>query len=152
MRKRSIANKEYGDVYDGQVWKDFLNIGGQPFLNKERNYAFMMNCDWFQPYKRRSDFSVGVLYLVLMNLPREERFKRENVFLVGIIPALSREPVSLNQFLCPLVDELKALWIGLSFVASISPLFPLKFRAALLCASSDIPSSRKFWWVFRSWC
>ena len=40
LRKRSIANKEYGDVYDGQVWKDFLNIGGQPFLNKEKNYAF----------------------------------------------------------------------------------------------------------------
>ena len=41
----------------------------------------MMNFDWFQPQKRRSDFSVGVLYLVLMNLSREERFKLENVSL-----------------------------------------------------------------------
>ena len=142
-RSRTTQENEYGDLYDGQVWEDFMEYKGQPFLSKERNYGFMMNCDWFQPFKRRHDFSVGVIYLVLMNLPRQERFKRENIFLVGIIPNLKKEPQSLNNFLVPIVDELKALWRGIRLLTSESSLFPLTFRAALLCASSDIPASRK---------
>ena len=44
-----------------------------------------------------------------MHLPRNIRFKKENVILVGIIPALAHEPKSLNHFLEPAIDELKAL-------------------------------------------
>lgn len=73
----------------------------------------MLNVDWFQPFKHRKDISVGVLYMVVMNLPRSERFKRENVIIVGIIPVLSKEPPSLNTFLNPLVDELNVLWRGI---------------------------------------
>ena len=58
---------------------------GEPFLSAPRNFAFMLNVDWFQPFKH-SLYSVGALYLVLMSLPRSERFKPENVFLVGVIP------------------------------------------------------------------
>ena len=39
-----------------------------------------------------------------MNLPRSERFKKENIILVGIIPALKKEPSTLSHFLTPLVD------------------------------------------------
>lgn len=46
--------------------------------------------DFFQPMKHRKDYSVGVLYLVLLNLPRAERFKWENVLVVGIIPAMGK--------------------------------------------------------------
>ena len=97
-RERNVEG-EYGDVFDGKVWKKFMFYNDKPFLSLPRNYAFMMNCDWFQPYKRRSDFSVGAIYLVLMNLPRDVQFKKENLFLVGIVPALSKEPASLNEFL-----------------------------------------------------
>ncbi len=68
----------------------------------------MLNFDYFQPMKHRKDYSVGVLYLVLLNLPRSERFKWENVIVVGIDPAISSEPKHLNEFLKPTVDELKA--------------------------------------------
>ena len=57
----------------------------KPYLVAPRNYAFMLNVDWFQPFKHLV-YSVGVLYMVRMNLPRAERFKAENVFLVGVIP------------------------------------------------------------------
>ena len=40
-----------------------------------------------------------------MNLPRAERFKRENIIVVGILPGLG-EPSSLNLFLVPVVSEL----------------------------------------------
>ncbi len=38
------------------------------------NYGLMLNVDWFQPYKHVSD-SIGAIYLSVMNLSREERFK-----------------------------------------------------------------------------
>lgn len=42
----------------------------------------------FPAFKRRSDYSVGIIYFVIMNLPRSETFKFENVILGGIIPSL----------------------------------------------------------------
>ena len=48
----------------------------------------LLNFDFFQPYKHTPE-SYGVFYMTLMNLPRDQRFKQENVLLVGIIPALN---------------------------------------------------------------
>ena len=95
-RSRRIHEGYLGDVYDGKVWKQFeqIHVDDDVFsLSKPRNYAVMLNVaiDWFQPFKNGT-MSVGVIYLALMNLPRELRFKRENVFLVGIIPSLKSEP------------------------------------------------------------
>ena len=37
------------------------------------------NVHRFQPFKGRNDRSIGVIYFVLLNLPREQRFKWENI-------------------------------------------------------------------------
>ena len=76
------------DVYHGQLWKDFQTFNGEDFLSVPRNYGLnsginldvilikiWLNFDYFQPMKHRKDYSVGVLYLELLNLPRSERFK-----------------------------------------------------------------------------
>ena len=81
--------------------------------------------------------------MVVMNLPRSERFKRENVIIVGIIPALSKEPPSLNTFLNPLVDELNVLWRGIKVKTRKSPVEGSDIRAALMCCAADIPVARK---------
>ena len=73
------------DIFVGRIWKEWQHASGKPFLAAPRNYAFMLKVDWFQPFKH-SLYSVGALYMVLMNLPWAERFKPENVFLVGVIP------------------------------------------------------------------
>ena len=73
------------DIYDGKIWKQFINFNGKPFLAEPYNLGLMVNCDWFQPYDL-STYSVGVLYLVILNLPRAIRFKPENVLIVGVIP------------------------------------------------------------------
>ena len=44
--------------------------------------ALMLNVDWF----KHLTYSVGVIYLTLMNLPHMYRFKKENVLTVGILP------------------------------------------------------------------
>ena len=130
------------DIVDGQVWKEFQFVGGEPFLAAPRNYMFMLNFDFFQPKKHRNDYSVGVLYLANLNLPRSMRFKWENIIVVGIIPGLDKEPGSLNEFLAPLVKEMKALWNGVYLKSSLCRL-PLRFRAAIACISCDIPAARK---------
>ena len=55
-----------------------------PFLSSENtlNFGLMLNVDWYQPYKY-FPYSIGVMYLVVMNLPRYERYHRKNLILVG---------------------------------------------------------------------
>lgn len=67
------------------LWAEFQNMAGAPFLSSSHTYALMLNLDWFQPYKLTQS-SVGALYLTIMNLPYNQRFKRENIILLGIIP------------------------------------------------------------------
>lgn len=55
---------------------------------------------------------------------------------------MNSEPKSLNTFLKSAVSELQALWIGIYLQNSLCTI-PLKFKAAILCTSSDIPASRK---------
>ena len=103
----------------------------------------MLNVDWMQPFDH-TPYSLGVLYLVLMNLPRSERFKRENIFLVGIIPGPNEPRNNINSYLSPLVDELIELWeVGVNLRHSGSLVFPERFRAALLCVACDMPASKK---------
>ena len=141
-REREAEDNIMADIYDGSIWRDFLKYKGNDFLNAPRNLAFAINVDWFQPFKRRNDRSSGAIYLVLLNLPREQRFKWENIIVAGIIPEMSKEPKSLNTFLAPIVDELQALWKGVKLMTSQSRI-PLTYRGALLLASADLPAIRK---------
>ena len=48
---RLIQDNTMEDVYDGQVWKDFMQYDGRPFLSVPHNFAFSLNIDWFQPFQ-----------------------------------------------------------------------------------------------------
>ena len=76
----------------------------------------------------------------VLNLPREERYKRENMLVVGLIPG-PREPTDMRLFLKALVDDLVQLWHGVTFT-SLEGKSHLT-RAALLCVACDIPATRK---------
>ena len=76
-----------------------------PFLSGENTFGLMLNVDWYQPYKY-SPYSIGDMYLVVMNLPRSERYHRKNLILVGIIPGPNEPSLTINSYLSPLVDEL----------------------------------------------
>lgn len=50
------------DVYDGNLWKEFQTVNGTPFLQKPRNYAFMLNFDFFSTHEAPQGlFSRGLL-------------------------------------------------------------------------------------------
>ena len=141
-RNRKVPNGFLADIFDGRVWKEWQVINGEPFLSAPRNFAFMLNVDWFQPFKH-SLYSVGALYLVLMNLPRSERFKPENVFLVGVIPGPHEPKLSINTYLQPLVDELNILWNDGIYEFEHGSSVQHLFRAVLLCVGCDVPAARK---------
>ena len=143
--ERDVPEGVYSDIYDGHIWKNFWKSKKRPegfFSANEHTYGFSLNIDWYQPYKHRSDVSIGVIYLVLLNLPREERYKRENWVVVGVIPNLKKEPSSLKYFLRPLVEELKKLCDGIKVETSDHP-HGLNIRAALVLVTCDIPAARK---------
>ena len=62
-RDHQIQDGYLADIIDGQVWKEFQSVDGEPFLAAPRDYMFMLNFDFFQPKKDRNDYSVGALYL-----------------------------------------------------------------------------------------
>ncbi|KAG9270975.1 hypothetical protein AMEX_G13841 [Astyanax mexicanus] len=140
-REREVKEGMYTDVYDGQIWKQFMYVQGRPFLAEANNMGLMLNVDWFQPYKSIHD-SVGVMYLVVMNLPREERFKEENIIVAGIIPGPHEPKKHINGFLNVLVGDLCKLWHG-QYLKDSSLMGKQLYRAAILCLASDIPAARK---------
>ena len=138
-RQRKIAKTEMGNVFDGNIWKK-IQIDG--FFSLPHSYGIMLNCDWFQPFDRRTDISIGVIYVALLNLPRKTRFLRKNIIIIGIIPAMNKEPSTLNSFLNPFVKELKVLYNGIQLKTHLHP-GGTNVRAALICVSADIPALRK---------
>ena len=95
----------------------------------------MLNVDWFQVFKH-SSYSIGMIYLVIQNLPRELRYKPENILIVS--PKLM-----INSYLKPMVDELLNLWKGVQLKCNNSILGYRTIRVAIGLICSDIPATRK---------
>ena len=137
-RELHVQSGCFEDIYDGQIWKEFLNYNGKPFLSAPFNLALSLNVDWFQPFKH-TNYSVGAIYMAVQNLPRDQRFLSENVIFVGVIPG---EPsIHINTLLDPLIDELLKLWDGVAMKLLSQNV--VLVRAALICVTCDIPAARK---------
>ena len=76
-----------------------------------------------------------------MNLPRSQRYKRQNILVVGIIPGPSEPPISINSYLSPMIDELPQLWQGIPL--KVHNFWERVIHAALLAVACDIPAGRK---------
>ena len=139
-KKRQEEEGILKDVYDGQIWKQFQIYNGMPFLSEPFTYGLMINIDWFKVYKH-NEYKVGAIYLTIMNLPRELRFRQENVILVGLIPGPKKLEITVNTFLTPLVDELLEFLEGVQM--SVHASTPRTVRCALLCVACDMPASKK---------
>ena len=89
MSTLEIQSSLYGN--GGHLWQ----TGMEGLSECIRDYTFWgslgldfilnIHVHWFQPYKHAS-YSVGTVYVTIMNLRRSVRFKRENEVLIGILP------------------------------------------------------------------
>eukprot|EP00112_Aurelia_sp_Birch-Aquarium-sp1_P005991 Seg1671.3 transcript_id=Seg1671.3/GoldUCD/mRNA.D3Y31 product="hypothetical protein" protein_id=Seg1671.3/GoldUCD/D3Y31 len=142
MRFNRDVNDMKEDIWDGDVWKEFSNdTNGPSFLSQKYNIAFMLFVDWVKPYKR-SQYSIGTVYLSVLNLPRSQRLLKRWMNVVGIIPGPTEPKKHMNTYLKPLVEDLIQLWEGVE-VQVLDTKEIINVRAMLLCVSSDIPALRK---------
>ena len=135
-RRRPATRGVYSDIYDGSVWKRFVTNG---FLRDETSLALQLSLDWFQPFTHRNNISVGAIYLFILNLPSEHRYKLENVILLGITPNLTKEPNTLEYLLWPLVEELKIFYKDGIHLPKTDRLI----KCVLICVTCDLPATRK---------
>ena len=143
-RRRCTDDNFLGDVYDGQVWKSFNSEEYDNFLSTPHSYLLTLNVDWFRPFVRGTSYSTGAMYLTIQNLPRQERYRTENLLLVGILPGPSEPSLIMNSYLAPMVEELLKLWEGVVIPVQTSHgQMQIRVRAALSCVACDIPASRK---------
>ena len=117
-----------------------MEVEGKPFLNRPFNYGFILNLDWFQPYKHLT-YSVGVIYLSVLNLPSHIRYLDVNTILVGVLPGPHEPKSTINTYLEPLVNDLMEFWGGVPLY--VNGLGQKTVRGALLCVSCDSPAGRK---------
>ena len=99
----------------------------------------MLNVDWMEPFEH-SIYSVGVIYLSLLNLPLEIRYAQENIIICGLIPGPKEPSYNINSFIEPIVTGLQHWW---RVTESTLPHGKIKIRAALICVACDSPATRK---------
>ena len=128
-------------MYDGRVWKQFCREHNQ-FLQLPGNFLLLVNMDFFQPFSHTT-YSVGVIYCVVLNLPRELCYKTENMIVISVIPGPHEPKLNINTYLKPLVDELQELYKGVVLPCSSGYLKQRHVRACVVCLAADIPASHK---------
>ena len=84
------------------------------------------------PYKETPYFA-GAIYLCVINLPRKECFKEENMILIGIEPK--------QQVFSPMIRDLELLHDGVTFRNSSTLLGLTSMRATLACVACDLPAT-----------
>lgn len=140
-RNRDVPSDMLFDIYDGNVWNDFTKL--DKVSPNEHLVLLTLNIDWFEPF-HNANYSCGAIYLTINNLPRSERFKKENVILVGVMPGPSASHTTeLNNYLSPLVDELIMLYDQGIQVSNPVTGSPILIRAALMMVACDMPAARK---------
>ena len=94
------------------VWYGSLSLVlmVNPFFSSQYRLGLLINIDWFQPYKH-IQYSVGAIYIAILNFPRALRYRRENMIPVGVIPSPHKPALHVNTFLEQLVHDLLKLWL-----------------------------------------
>jgi Transposase family tnp2 len=93
--------EELRDIFDGYRYKELRDNG---LFHGKRDVALGMSTDGFQIFQQKTH-DCWPIALTNLNLPPDVRVKNENIFLYSIIPG-PRQPLDINSFLYPLVDEL----------------------------------------------
>jgi len=133
------------DIFDGLHYRSLLGervvVRDQTlthhYFSDHRDIALGFATDGFTPFKKQKH-TAWILLVFNYNLPPDERFQRDNILCVGIIPG-PKKPWNADSFIHPLVQELLELAISMpAYDALSSRRFAL--HAYLITAFGDIPT------------
>lgn len=130
------------DVQQGSVFTKFsLKNDGFPFVEESPyNLLLQLNLDWFNPFDY-SSYSVGGIWLSILNLPHKERLQRKNTILSSILPGPKEVcHQDMPKIIQPLVDELQLLQNGIDMINSKGE--NVKVKVCLVMVSADLPALR----------
>lgn len=142
-RKLQAANYMF-DHMDAEVWKTFRirPTDNVPFFEESlTNLGFSLNVDWYQGYSN-SVYSVGAIYMTILNMDRKLRNLKKNVIFVGLMPGPKESKLQqTNNYLEPLINELKTLMgAGIKMKTATGEVL---VRAAVILGSLDLPAAAK---------
>jgi hypothetical protein len=98
------------DIKDGSFYRDFINSIKK--VNDSDIYSFMLNTDGISLCEK-SKLSSWPVYLVINELPIEERFHVDNIILAGICVG-NTKPL-INEYLTSIKKELFEISLGFEF-------------------------------------
>src|SRR5688572_6944466 len=111
----------------------------------------MINMNWFQPFIN-SLYSVGVIYAIICNLSRSERFKPHNILTLAVMPGSSELKLhEINHYLYPIINQLSRLWDEYN-IKTYEHNNGRFVCGVIIGCSSDIPASQKLWLYLCSHC
>jgi hypothetical protein len=85
----------------------YKNLCQEGFFSNPYDLCLIGSTDSYQIFQQKRDNCWVFLY-INANLSPNERVKKENLLIAGIIPG-PNSPKDMNSFLLPLVNELKEL-------------------------------------------
>ena len=139
------------DIWDGPGLHELLGADKKTFIRRngsEGRYVFSFCMDGFNPFQLKQagkKASVVAMYMICLNLPPEERYKIENMFLIGIIPG-PHEPkkAEINHLLSPLVNDLlDSYYHGTWYTRTQNYRHGRYARSMLVPIICDTPASRQ---------
>jgi hypothetical protein len=124
---------------DGLAWEDFDRRFAS-FADDPRNLRLSLATDGFNPFGNMStQYSMWPVLVTPLNLPPWEVVNPANCFMTLLIPGPSSPGKDFDLFLEPLIEELLALWSGVSTYDAITGK-KFDLRAAVLWCVHDYPA------------
>lgn len=139
--KFSYQNEEveiYRDIYDGSIYKNLSTNGN--ILSDKQNVSFMWYTDGVRIFKS-SKYGIWGFFLIILELSYEERFKIENMLLVGLW--FGDKKPDPNLFLNPLREPIENLKSGVEFfINDINK--KILIKGILITGTCDLPAKALF--------
>lgn len=150
-RGKLSRDGKISDIFQGEVLQNFMGPDKKTHFSvsgEAGHYVFALSEDGMNPLGNKlagKSITVGVISLVCLSLPPEERYKPENMFLAGIVPGPKDPKLDrINPYLTPLVDAFLEFWnTGVHFTRTCLYKLGRLVRCAIVALVCDLPAARK---------
>ena len=123
--------------FDGETQKHFNRMHPQ-FLIVPCNVHFGLCTDKFNPFKSfTASYSYRLVILTVYNLSRRMCMRLKFMFLSTVIPGPNSLSRNIDDYLQPLIDELKQLWSSRTLTCDVSRKQNFQMKTTLMWTIND---------------